>query len=324
MNTREVTAIARGTTKNMFMSVLGRTTLPIYGRSTAAEGVSNIEVSLVLDISGSMGGQKIEEMRAAAGEFVDIVLDPSQAETVTVSLVPYNGKVNAGSLMNDYYTFSDQRLAANCVRFSATQFNMVGLQNNEHPERLARFDKNTGGWANSIQDPHCQTSDFGAILPWSNDPTELKTHINTLQAGGWTAIDLGMKWASILLDPTSQDELSAMATDGHVEPRFVGRPSNYYTPNKNSNQGHRTSFWHWIQTERCHRGKTDTQSTTQGWNSTTGWKTEHGTHCPKGQTGIRTSSHKGWSAGSPTSTCLGLIRCNTSYRRSTATRNTWP
>jgi hypothetical protein len=230
MNTREVTAIARGTTKNMFMSVLGRTTLPIYGRSTAAEGVSNIEVSLVVDISGSMGGRKIEEMRTAASEFVDIVLDPSQAETVTVSLVPYNGKVNAGSLVNDYYTFSDQRLAANCVRFSATQFNMVGLQNNEHPERLARFDKNTGGWANSIQDPHCQTSDFGAILPWSNDPTELKTHINTLQAGGWTAIDLGMKWASILLDPTSQDELSAMATDGHVEPRFVGRPSNYYTP----------------------------------------------------------------------------------------------
>ena len=227
-NLRRVSATARGTTKNMFMSVMGRATLPVYARSTAAQGVSNIEVSLVLDISGSMAGRKNREMRRAACEFVDIVLEPSQAETVTLSLVPYNGKVNAGSLVADYFDFTTQHTSHNCVGFSDGQFNMAGLVNGDLPERLAHFDRNSDANTDTLRRPHCQTNEYGAILPWSNNAEELKDHIDTLGAGGWTAIDLGMKWATVLLDPSSQDELSDMATDGHVNGKFIGRPSNYY------------------------------------------------------------------------------------------------
>jgi hypothetical protein len=216
----------------MFMSVMGRDTLPVYARSTAAQGVSNIEVSLVLDISGSMAGRKNAEMRRAAGEFVDIILEPSQADTVTLSLVPYNGKVNAGSLVADYYDFTTQHTSHNCVGFSDAQFNMAGLVNGDAPERLAHFDRNSNANTATLRRPHCQTNEYGAILPWSNNADQLKNHIDTLGAGGWTAIDLGMKWATVLLDPSSQDELSDMATDGHVDGQFIGRPSNYYDSNR--------------------------------------------------------------------------------------------
>jgi len=188
-NIRTVSALARGTTPNMFMSVMGRDTLPIGARSTASEGVSNIEISLVLDISGSMGGSKEREMRRAAKEFVDIILTEENENTMSISLVPYNGKVNAGSLVADYFQFTTQHTFSNCVRFSDAQFNIPG--------------------------------------PWSNDRDALKTHIDGLGAGGWTAIDLGMKWATILLDPSSQDELSSMSNDGHVDGVFLGRPMNY-------------------------------------------------------------------------------------------------
>jgi len=226
-NFRTVRAIARGSTKNMFMAVLGRDTLPIGARSTAAEGVSNIEVSMVLDISGSMGGRKIEQMRTAAKEFVDIVMDGDKVDTTTISIVPYNGRVNAGSLMANYFPFTNQHTISNCVRFSDAQFNMPGLSNSELPERLAHVDRSSGQLTPTFGTPHCQTNDYASILPWSNSVDELKTHIDTLNAQGWTAIDLGVKWASILLDPTSQDEFAMMATNGHTDARFLGRPYNY-------------------------------------------------------------------------------------------------
>lgn len=224
---RQVTAIARGTTNNMFMSAMGRTTLPVYGRSTAAQFVSNIEVSLVVDTSGSMRGRKMNNMRDAAKSFVDIILAPDQAETVSVSLVSYSGKVNAGSLINDYFAFAGYHNQSNCVLFSVNQFNIAGLDNSELPERVAHFDKDSNSETSTLSRPYCPPDDTNAIVPWSNNPGYLKTQIDALDTDEWTAIDAGMKWGVLLLDPSSQDELSAMATDGYVEPQFVGRPSQY-------------------------------------------------------------------------------------------------
>lgn len=58
----------------------------------------NIEVSLVMDITGSMSGQRIIDLRNAAKEMVDIVVRDDQDEWYSkVALIPYSMGVNAGS-----------------------------------------------------------------------------------------------------------------------------------------------------------------------------------------------------------------------------------
>ena len=61
----------------------------IVGRSTP------VEVSLVLDVTGSMAGTKIAALKNAAGKMVDTLLDPKNSQA-RVAIVPFSDYVNVG------------------------------------------------------------------------------------------------------------------------------------------------------------------------------------------------------------------------------------
>ncbi len=66
--------------------------------SQAVQGGIDLEVSLILDATGSMAGQRIADLRTAAIDFVDIVVQDDQDPFYSkVALVPYSMAVNAGS-----------------------------------------------------------------------------------------------------------------------------------------------------------------------------------------------------------------------------------
>ncbi len=72
-------------------------TLPVRANSEVDRSSKNIEVSLVLDITGSMAGQRIIDLKAAAKDLVDIVVQDVQTPFYTrVAVVPYSMGVNAG------------------------------------------------------------------------------------------------------------------------------------------------------------------------------------------------------------------------------------
>lgn len=58
----------------------------------------NLEISMMLDVTGSMGGQKIIDLKAAAKDLIDIVVWDDQSEyTSKVALVPFANGINLGS-----------------------------------------------------------------------------------------------------------------------------------------------------------------------------------------------------------------------------------
>ncbi|NJO35220.1 MAG: TadE/TadG family protein [Rhodospirillales bacterium] len=58
----------------------------------------SVEVSLMLDVTGSMSGTKIEDLKLAAKDFIDIVVWADQSEyTSKVAIVPFAETVNVGS-----------------------------------------------------------------------------------------------------------------------------------------------------------------------------------------------------------------------------------
>ena len=59
---------------------------------------TNLEVAIVLDITGSMAGQKIKDLRAAAKDLIDMVVQDVQTPYYSkAALVPYAAAVNVGS-----------------------------------------------------------------------------------------------------------------------------------------------------------------------------------------------------------------------------------
>lgn len=227
LNFRTVSATARIASDPLFMSAVGVNSLSAPAAGTAEERIANVEISLVLDISGSMGwNNKIGNLRDAARSFVDTVIQEEGGGLTTVSIVPYNATVNLGSTLAQYFTLSDEHDYSRCAIFPTSAFTTLGISRSLELERLGHFDPNTRNWPTTeISSPWCPTSDYGAIVVHEEDAAVLRAHIDSLNAGGNTAIDLGMKWGIALLDPSSQGLVADMIADGHITPDAENRPA---------------------------------------------------------------------------------------------------
>ncbi len=72
--------------------------LPVGAQSEVDRSAKNIEVALVLDITGSMAGQRLVDLKAAATQLVDIVVQDIQTPFYSrMAIVPYSMGVNLGS-----------------------------------------------------------------------------------------------------------------------------------------------------------------------------------------------------------------------------------
>lgn len=226
---RTVNATAERTLSANFLQMLGVETLYTGGAATAEERIANVEISMVLDISGSMGSNnKIGNLRTAATEFVETVIKEDDSGLTTINVVPYNATVNLGSTVASYYNLEDIHNYSNCAVFPSSAFNTVSMNPSAELERLAHFDP----WSTSTSNtPNhrswCADDDYGSIIVHSSDETALTSHIASLGAGGNTAIDLGMKWGVALLDPSARPVVSDMITDGLVVGAAAGRPADY-------------------------------------------------------------------------------------------------
>ncbi|MBR9651619.1 TadE/TadG family type IV pilus assembly protein [Thalassovita aquimarina] len=224
---KTVSASAQSTLGTYFLSLLGINELTAPAVGTAEERIGNVEISLVLDVSGSMDwNSRMARMKPAAIEFVDAILDSASANAASISVIPYAMQVNAGKPILDEYTTTAEHDYSHCVNFNDDQFSKSGLSQTEILELTAHFDPFTwddGGVYRTV----CPTYGYSQILPFTNDKTELHTYINALQAWGGTSIDIGMKWGTVLLDPSTRPVVNALINKGEVEAKFANRPVDY-------------------------------------------------------------------------------------------------
>jgi Flp pilus assembly protein TadG len=86
---------------NLFLPPYGKFMddyLPVGAHSEVDRSSRNIEVALVLDITGSMSGTRIADLKTAAKDLVDLVVQDVQTPFYSkVALVPYSMGVNAGT-----------------------------------------------------------------------------------------------------------------------------------------------------------------------------------------------------------------------------------
>ncbi|MAB08706.1 MAG: pilus assembly protein [Rhodobacteraceae bacterium] len=227
LNYRTVTAEGYKTMPSNFMRLLGVDTMQAYGVSQAMERINKVEISMVLDISGSMDdNDKMAQLQGAAGDFVDTLLAEGNEDLVSISLVPYSEHVNAGPEILSYLDVDWKHGYSHCIEFPAATFGEAALDLTRTYEQMQHFQWNYNG-SNALSDTICPRYDYERIQAWSRDTTALKSQINSLQPRAGTSIFMGMKWGTALLDPSTRPIASGMIANGSVANVFEGRPVDY-------------------------------------------------------------------------------------------------
>ncbi len=88
---------AEGELPMLFAHLLGQASVGISADAEAQTSYKSYEVSLVVDVTGSMRGQRINSLRQASRAFVNALLpEPTESERILVNIVPYTASVNIG------------------------------------------------------------------------------------------------------------------------------------------------------------------------------------------------------------------------------------
>lgn len=235
---RRVEATVGMKVNSTFLQLVGISDLIAPGSGGAEEAASLTEISMVVDVSGSMswpsatGNSRIEELRRAARKFVNIVLcDPTNPDsttnctvepgTVSVSLVPYAEQVLVGETILDSYNVTEEHSYSSCVHFEEADYSTTAISTTDQIQRMGHFDP----WSTEVGDPAggyydnnwaCETDSWRKITPLNGNIATLHGRINALGASGNTSIDTGMKWGAALLDPAFRDVTEDLNDNGKI------------------------------------------------------------------------------------------------------------
>ncbi|MGO4666300.1 pilus assembly protein TadG-related protein [Bosea sp. 2RAB26] len=209
---QRVIATAEATVPVSIMALLGKENIPVGAKAEVVRSSNSIEVGLALDVTGSMKGQDLIDLKSAAKDLIDLVVKDQQTPYYSkVALVPYSMAVNVGSYAtqvrgsykagtsttpgSDYYEFrrySDNKLTSQRISTCVTE-RSGGYAYTDASPSVALLGRNYPGSGNS-----CLGS---TILPLSSDRTILKGKIDSYVAEGSTAGHIGLAWAWYMVSP---------------------------------------------------------------------------------------------------------------------------
>lgn len=246
---RTVQATTNEQVPTWFMNMVGVKTLPAVANGTAEERVGQVEISLVLDVSGSMASNnKLVNLKPAAKTFIDQMFDTVEAGKLSISIVPYSTQVSLGQDTLQYFRNTAEQNKSSCLEFDASDFSTVALQPkttafgspaapgdrtyqlNGHfdPFYTTNAPETSGLW-NCPPDSSVNqnTNNNRTMTVYGSDRAALKAEIDNLVASGNTSIDLGMKWGAGLLDPSMSGVVDSLIARGKAPATFADRPYAY-------------------------------------------------------------------------------------------------
>ncbi|MDN5788275.1 VWA domain-containing protein, partial [Pseudorhodobacter sp.] len=223
-NYRMVTASATSRLTPFFMQLVHVGELEASGTATAEQHISNVEVSLVLDISGSMRGSRINNLRPAAKEFVTTVLAMSEKSRVSMSIIPYNAQVNIGRPMLNEFNVDTFQDSSSCIELDDSAFTTVDLSTSAPLKQNSHFDPYNNTNNQNNLERNCPPQAGNTVTPLTDNENQLNTAIDNLVAYGNTSIDVGVKWGAYLLNRNSNPVIQGLAAGNIVPAKFANRP----------------------------------------------------------------------------------------------------
>ncbi|MEP3276446.1 MAG: pilus assembly protein TadG-related protein [Stappiaceae bacterium] len=186
-----VTVEASADIPTFFIKLANINDLKVHNSSEVTYSRYDVELALVVDVTGSMSGD-IEDLRDASEGVVNILLpdEDDQAESkVKISVVPYSVGVNMGSYAATVTGGASNRCATE--RVGPEQYTDAS-----YSEELV------GDGSGTMRSQDCSSS---VILPLTNDRQDLIDNIRALRTDGYTAGHTGIGWGWYTLSPEWSD-----------------------------------------------------------------------------------------------------------------------
>lgn len=206
-NTISVSASVK--TPSPFLAVLGQSSVEMYVEAEAqlARGETarrNLEVSMMLDTTGSMNGKKLDALKAAAQDLIDIVVWADQSTYKSrVALAPFAEAVRPGgtylSLVRGNRP-STSRFQDNNGYWQTYKLSDC-VSDRKGNEALTDAAPAGNDKAGPVYTRSGQCTPDSEIIPLTSDKDRLKAHIDRFTAGGLTAGQIGTQWAWYMLSP---------------------------------------------------------------------------------------------------------------------------
>ncbi len=205
------TVSVEATTKvgTAFGQFVGFETIDVRVNSASTFRSKGLDVSLVLDTTGSMSGAKIDTLREAATDLISTLEDASA--DIRVSVVPFAQYVNIGT----------ENLNERWLDTSNVNGNWAGCVGSRSGNRADTPDHNGANFP-AISGTVCNTP----ITPLTDDLDTVKQDISALVAQGWTYMPSGLIWGWRTLDGAApfrqarengnlqRERIMVMMTDG--------------------------------------------------------------------------------------------------------------
>lgn len=240
LNKATVIVTANYAIDTVFLGLFGVNNLPVSVSVGGEQSVRDVEISMVLDISTSMRGNKLTNLKSAANEFIDTVLEEDVVDYTSINVVPFGGTVH---LPSQFDTFVDPSEAADhkgCLEldhFNPTSFAFGGddyhylYTDGSYEEDSSRTNNEKSGsgpydtkhqsvphfWKWNSNNPWCPKQSTESTF-LSNDKTALKALISAMELSDGTGMDIGSMIGLLGLDP---------AWKGAIGGSFSDRPSDF-------------------------------------------------------------------------------------------------
>jgi Flp pilus assembly protein TadG len=195
--------------------------------SAAVYSDRRIEVAMMLDVTGSMSGQKIRDLRDAAKGAIDIFLAGQAADNprIRVSLVPYADAVNTGDLAHVVYQEAGRSSPSEPPALDEPVAASGGFADRCSTEREGthQFDDAPPSVARVNRDYRLNFCPQAALMPLSADANALKARVDAFRAEGHTAGQIGIQWSWYMLSPRWAEVLPAAARPAPHDPKSVAK-----------------------------------------------------------------------------------------------------
>ncbi len=179
--------------------------------AVGGNGQTSLEVSMMLDITGSMAGQKLTDMKDAASDLVNIVVWEDQSKFYSkIAIVPfaYDVRLPTSAFTRASGVTPTNSNPSTCVveRAGSNRYTDTapGANNYVLVDRVTKTTsttKNGKTTTTTTYEPTCDLSTNEAVLPLTSDKSALLDKINILQTEGSTAGHIGSAWAWYMLSP---------------------------------------------------------------------------------------------------------------------------
>ena len=212
---RTIQATATATMETYFIGIIGFLgaggfdTLDAIAMSQASETSQNVEIAMVLDISISMQGQKINSLIDAASNFVTTVYEDSRPNQTSVNVIPFSRNVNVEPIFED---FADPGTFTSPAVKPCVLYDHFGSDYNE----------GTLGILSAVdQDPALQSGREACVSTPvflnSEDEGAIRNAISGFSAGGRTDLHIGTAWGLKALSPDWRGDLGGDFNDRPAE-----------------------------------------------------------------------------------------------------------